>query len=97
MSVSIVHSLGARKLTRRALVQGGYLTDGSRLFRVVSRFDADGEVVLVAVEDCATFELKALLPGELRAMGLRAVRVASVAETVSEDVPLSPEAALAIR
>ena len=74
MSLSIVQSLGARKLGPRALVQDGYLTDGSRLFRVMSRFETEREVVLVALEDCSTFEIKALLPCELRGMGLRVVR-----------------------
>jgi len=74
MSLSIVHSLGARRLGPGALAQDGYLTDGSRLFRVVSRFETEREVVLVALEDCSTFEIKALLPRELRAMRLRVVR-----------------------
>ena len=97
MSLPIVKSLGVRKLGRRALARDGYLTDGSRLLRVVSRFETDGEVVLVGLEDCSTFEVKALLPCELRAMGLRAVRVAPYVETVSEDVSVSREAALALR
>lgn len=75
MSLSIVHSLGARRLGSRTVAQDGYLTDGSRLFRVVSRFQSErDEVVLVGLEDCSTFEVKALLPRELRSMGLRVVR-----------------------
>jgi len=74
MALPIVHSFGIGELSRRALVLGGYLTDGGRLFRVVSRFEGDGEIVLVGLEDCSTFEVKALLPRELRAMRLRAVR-----------------------
>jgi hypothetical protein len=94
MSFSFVHALGIGELNRRALAPGRYLTDGTRLFRVVSRFEGDGEVVLVGLEDCSTFEVRALLPRELRAMGLRAVRVAPVIETVSEDVSLGREPAL---
>jgi len=97
MSVSIVHALGIGELSRRALVPGGYLTDGRRLFRVVSRFEGDREVVLVGLEDCSTFEVRALLPRELRAMGLRGVRRAPVLEAVPEDVSLSREPALPCR
>jgi len=98
MALSIVHSLGVRELSRRALALGGYLTDGRRLFRVVSRFEGDGETVLVGLEDCSTFEVKALLPSELRAMRLRAVRrVAPAVGTVSEDVSPRHNPALAYR
>jgi hypothetical protein len=97
MSLSIVHAFGIGEFSRRALAPGGYLTDGRRLFRVVSRFEGDGEVVLVGLEDCSTFEVRALLPRELRAMRLRAVRVGPVLETVSEDVALGREPALPCR
>ncbi|MGZ4325785.1 MAG: hypothetical protein ACXVHX_23795 [Solirubrobacteraceae bacterium] len=56
----------------QALVPGGYVTDGRRLFRVVSRLAA-GESVLV-VEDCLTLDVQVFAWTELDAMGLRAVR-----------------------
>jgi hypothetical protein len=56
-----------------ALEPGRYLTDGRRLFRVVSRFDAPPETVLVVLEDCVTLDVLALVPSELGEMGVSAV------------------------
>jgi anti-sigma factor ChrR (cupin superfamily) len=64
-----------RRVSSRALVPGGYLTDGRRLLRVASRFD-DGRSVMVLVEDCRTFAAHAYAAVELRAMGFRRVRIA---------------------
>ena len=91
MSFSIGQWVGVCRLAPQALATGCYLTDGSRLFRVASRFEAGREVVLVALEDCSTFEVKALLPSALRAMGLRAVRVARWIETEAANVSPSCE------
>ncbi len=55
------------------LEPGRYLTDGRRLFRVVSRFNAPPETVLVVLEDCASLEVVALVPRELGQMGVTAV------------------------
>lgn len=56
------------------LCRGGYVTDGRRLFRVVSQFATVGENVFASLEDCHTLEVQAYSPGELCAMGLRPVR-----------------------
>ena len=66
---------------RRARLRSGdlapdrYLTDGRRLFRVVSRFVNDGSV-LVVIEDSLTLDALAYAAVELVAMGLRPVRAA---------------------
>jgi len=54
----------------------GYLTDGRRLFRVLSRFAAVGEDACASLEDCATLEVRAYTPEELCAMKLRPVAAA---------------------
>ncbi len=51
-----------------------YVTDGRRLFRVVSQFATVEENVFASLEDCRTLEVKAYSPGELCALGLRPVR-----------------------
>lgn len=56
-----------------ALQPGRYLTDGRRLFRIVSRFNAPAETVLVVLEDCVTLDALALVPSELATMGMSAV------------------------
>jgi hypothetical protein len=62
-------------LRPRDLVPDRYLTDGRRLFRVVSRFVND-ESVMVVIEDSLTLDALAFAAVELVAMGLRPVRVA---------------------
>ncbi len=52
---------------------GAYVTDGHRLFRVVSQFAAVGDHLFASLEDCLTLEVQAYAPGELREMGLRPV------------------------
>ena len=66
------------RLRSRALAPGRYLTDGCRLLRVLSKFD-DGRSVMALVEDCTTFEAYCYALLELRAMGFRGVRLATVA------------------
>lgn len=51
-----------------------YLTDGRRLFRVVSRFGAGPGWTFAELEDCRTLQIEAYTPGELAAMALRPVR-----------------------
>lgn len=51
-----------------------YLTDGRRLYRVVSRFSAGPGWTFAELEDCLTLDVTAYTPGELDAMGLRPVR-----------------------
>lgn len=55
---------------------GSYVTDGRRLFRVVSQFATAGENVFASLEDCSTLEVQAYSPGELCAMGLRPIQSA---------------------
>lgn len=56
-----------------------YLTDDSRLYRVVSGFTHPPEVThppeesCAALEDCATLEVTSYSPDELWTMGLRLV------------------------
>lgn len=56
-----------------SLAVGSYLTDGRRLFRVVSQFAAGGQRPFTSLEDCLTLEVQAYAPGELGAMRLRPV------------------------
>ncbi|MBV8218404.1 MAG: hypothetical protein JO325_08060 [Solirubrobacterales bacterium] len=63
------------RLRPRDLVPDRYLTDGRRLFRVVSRFVND-DSVLVVIEDSLTLDALAYAAVELVAMGLRPVRAA---------------------
>jgi hypothetical protein len=53
-----------------------YLTDGRRLFRVVSQFTAGADNAFASLEDCLTLEVQAYSPGELHRMRLRAVPTA---------------------
>ena len=55
-----------------------YLTDGQRLFRVVTQFPPRHESPIALLEDCHTLEVTPFSPDELYEMGLRLVR-ASVA------------------
>ena len=59
-----------------AFIPGSYLTDGRRLFRVVSQFTPSAERVFASLEDCFTLEVSDYAPGELYSMGLRTVRTA---------------------
>lgn len=55
------------------VMSGGYLTDGRRLFRIVSKFATVGGSVFASLEDCRALEVQAYAPGELYAK-LRAVQ-----------------------
>jgi len=55
------------------LIPGSYLTDGRRLLRVVSRFEASHASKSASLEDCLTLEVRSYTPGELYAMRLRRV------------------------
>jgi len=68
-------SVRRARLRPRDLVPDRYLTDGRRLFRVVSRFVND-DSVLVVIEDSLTLDALAYAAVELVAMGLRPVRAA---------------------
>jgi hypothetical protein len=56
---------------------GTYVTDGRRLFRVVSQFSPGAERVFASLEDCMTLEVSAYAPGDLYSMGLRTVEPAA--------------------
>ncbi len=56
------------------LVHDAYVTDGCRLYRVVSPFDPRDELPVALMEDCLTLELLPYSPAALYAMGLRAAR-----------------------
>jgi hypothetical protein len=53
---------------------GTYLSDGSRLLRVVEGLSWPPEESWVVLEDCRTLEEHTFTPDELWAMGLRNVR-----------------------
>jgi len=65
---------GPRAAPSEQLGWGGYLTDGRRLFRVVSQFTTAGEDMFASLEDCLTLEIEAYAPGELWAMTLRPIQ-----------------------
>ena len=52
---------------------GEYLTDGRRLFRVVSRLDPRAAYGFAVLEDCLTLEVNGYSPDDLVAMDLRTV------------------------
>jgi hypothetical protein len=54
---------------------GGYLTDGHKLFCVVSQFAFAGDHVFAALEDCLTLDVRAYAPDELCEMALRPVQI----------------------
>jgi hypothetical protein len=64
----------ARRVSVRAVEDGPYLTDGRRLFRVVSALDPNAEQPVAALEDCLTLQVRPYTPDELFAMRLRRVR-----------------------
>jgi len=51
-----------------------YLTDGRRLFRVVSQFAPGTRAEAALLEDCVTLAVESYSPTELYEMGLRPVR-----------------------
>lgn len=85
-----------RRLSQRHLTPGSYLTDGRKLFRVISQF-VNGRSVMVWIEDCRTLETRARAACELEAMGIRAVGKAyaqAVAPQPSSPTPARYPAAL---
>jgi hypothetical protein len=63
-----------RSVSLDSLRCGSYLTDGRRLFRVVSQFAPAGEDAFASLEDCRTLRVQAYAPGELQAMKLKTIR-----------------------
>lgn len=56
-----------------SLKPDGYLSDGRRLFRVVSPFDPRDPSPSALLEDCATLDVQAYSPSELAEMRLQHV------------------------
>lgn len=56
------------------LAVDSYVTDGTRLLRVVSQFETGLDSVFASLEDCMTLEVRTYPPGELGTMRLRTVR-----------------------
>jgi hypothetical protein len=79
MSIAQFSDYRKAPLDQSALDPGRYLTDGRRLFRVVARFTMPPDTVLVALEDCVTMSVTALLPRELEPLGLSAVPTGQLA------------------
>lgn len=67
-------ALGTQNPPRLDLEPSAYLTDGFRLFRVISGFSYPPENSRAALEDCATLEVSSYSADELWSMGLRLVR-----------------------
>jgi hypothetical protein len=55
------------------LQPGSYVTDGERLFCVLSQFASDDEIELATLEDCLTLEVKPYCLDELLDLRLRPV------------------------
>ena len=78
------------RLRLRDLAPDRYLTDGRRLFRVVTRFVNDGSIMVV-IEDCATLDARAYATVELVPMDVRPVR-RSRPSPAGDPSPRSPTA-----
>jgi hypothetical protein len=73
-----------------ATAGGTYVTDGRRLFRVVSPLAAPPDLEVAELEDCMTLETDSYSPGELWAMRLVLVKRGAadvVADPVAVPVP----------
>lgn len=55
--------LEPRRAPPGALAPDSYVTDGDRLFRVVSQFTTVGDNVFASLEDCLTLEVRPFAPG----------------------------------
>jgi len=73
MPFTPLRSRSGRTTCSEPLAPDSYITDGRRLFRVVSRFAADERQRFASLENCLTLEVQAYSPGELAAMKLRPV------------------------
>jgi hypothetical protein len=73
MPLTPLRSFSGRTTRSEQLVSDSYITDGHRLFRVVSQFAADEQRRSASLENCLTLEVRAYSPGELAAMKLRPV------------------------
>lgn len=60
--------------------RGSYLTDGQRLFRVVTQLPPRHDSPFALLEDCHTLEVRPFAPDELYGMGLRLVRAGAAGQ-----------------
>jgi hypothetical protein len=67
-------ALGTQNPPRFDLEPSAYLTDGSRLFRVIAGFSYPPEGSRATLEDCCTLEVSSYSADELWSMGLRLVQ-----------------------
>jgi hypothetical protein len=79
MSWSALRITPRSPIPASALTGDAYLTDGRRLFRVVSALDPRREHPVARLEDCQTLSVSAYSAGELYGMRLRTVIPASSA------------------
>jgi DNA-directed RNA polymerase specialized sigma54-like protein len=56
--------------------EGAYVTDGTRLFRVVQALDPPRGVATAVLEDCLTLELQSYAAADLWEMRMQLVRAA---------------------
>jgi hypothetical protein len=73
---AIQATAGPEPVTDDQFEPGYYLTDGQRLFRVVSQFTTS-LTPYAELEDCVTLTVDRYSPTELYVMGLRSVRLAA--------------------
>jgi len=74
MSLPFSKTIRRSPRSAQVLARGSYLTDGQRLFRVVSQFPSRLEPPIALLEDCQTLEVTPYSPDELYEMGLQLVR-----------------------
>jgi hypothetical protein len=70
------HSVAWSPEVPRTLVPDSYVTDGSRLFRVVARPPSEGPARGATLEDCRSLHVRAYSVTELYALRLRRVQPA---------------------
>ena len=66
--------VGSRRAPAHPFAAGCYVTDGRRLYRVLSRFVPGEPDAHAELEDCVTLEVRSCSPSELYSMRLRSVR-----------------------
>jgi hypothetical protein len=73
MTLASFHRSGRSQPPAALPGSGSYVTDGHRLFRVVSQFAFVGDHVFASLEDCLTLDVQPYAPSELCEMRLRPV------------------------
>jgi hypothetical protein len=73
MPITLLRPFSGVCAPREQLGFESYLTDGWRLFRVVSQLNTTQRQPFASLEDCLTLEVQPYTPGELGAMNLRPV------------------------